>query len=56
MLNIRDKMSPPCREKIIVTDRSQEKPSIITRTGGIRSCPGTTGIRVAGNPKSHYAN
>ena len=47
------RMSPACREGIIVAVANRENPSVITSTGSTRFCPAPTGIGVSGNHRSH---
>jgi len=43
-VHIPARMSPACRDGIIVAHRNRENPSVITSTGNTRSCPAPTGI------------
>ena len=47
------RMSPACRDGIIVAVMNRENANVITNTGNTRSWPGPTGIRGAGNHRSH---
>jgi hypothetical protein len=47
------RMSPACRDGIIVAVRNRENPNVITSTGATRSWPGATGTGVSGNHRSH---
>jgi hypothetical protein len=48
-----DRMSPACRDGIIVAAVNRENANVITSTGNTRSWPGPTAIRGAGNHRSH---
>ena len=50
-----DRMSPACRDGIIVAVMNREKHSVITSTGSTRSCPAATGTFVSGIHRSHWA-
>jgi hypothetical protein len=49
------RMSPACRDGIIVADRNRENANVTTNTGRIRACPAVTGTGVSGNHRSHWA-
>ena len=49
------RMSPACRDGIMVAVRNRENPSVITSTGNTRCCPAATGMLGAGNHRSHWA-
>lgn len=53
--HIPDRMSPACRDGIIVAEWNRENANVTTSTGPIRACPAVTGTAVSGNHRSHWA-
>jgi hypothetical protein len=51
-----DKMSPACRDGIIVAVMNRENANVITNTGNTRACPTATGMRGSGNHRSHWVS